>query len=177
MSITIRPATAADYDDVARITRQAYLSGGHLREEDEYLETLGDVAHRAEHAIVWVAEVDGRIAGSVALTLEGQQYSDIARPGELEFRMLAVDPQLQRGGVGRAMVKAILDYAQTLPGIHSVSLTSVDNMRGAHRLYESLGFVRVPERDWMVPDEDIALLVFVKPLARCAARPADPARQ
>ena len=165
MSITIRPATAADYDDVARITQQAYLAGGHLREEAEYLQTLGDVAHRAEHALVWVAELDGRVAGSVALSLQGEAYSDIARAGELEFRMLAVDPQLQRGGVGRALVRAIVDYARTLDGVHTVSLTSVDNMSGAHRLYESLGFVRAPERDWTVPGEDIGLLVFVKELA------------
>lgn len=164
MTITIRPASAGDYDDVARITRQAYLAGGYLREEDEYLDVLGDVAHRAEHAIVWVAEVDGQVAGSVALTLEGQAYSDIARAGELEFRMLAVDPQLQRGGVGRAMVQAIVEYAGTLDGIDTVSLTSVDTMYGAHRLYESLGFVRAPDRDWKVPNENIALLVFVKQL-------------
>ncbi|WP_139006594.1 GNAT family N-acetyltransferase [Arthrobacter crystallopoietes] len=164
MSITIRPATEADYDDVARITREAYVHGGHIAEGDGYLEMLGDVAHRARHAIVWVAELDGKVAGSVALTFEGQEYSDIARAGELEFRMLAVDPSIQRAGIGRALVEAVVDYARTLEGIHSVSLTSIDNMTNAHRLYESLGFERIRERDWKVPHEDIGLFVFVKTL-------------
>ncbi|NKX52518.1 GNAT family N-acetyltransferase, partial [Arthrobacter deserti] len=69
MSITVRPAVEADYDDVARLTRAAYLHGGHLTEADAYLERLGDVAHRAQHATVWVAELDGKVAGAVALTL------------------------------------------------------------------------------------------------------------
>jgi ribosomal protein S18 acetylase RimI-like enzyme len=100
----------------------------------------------------------------VALTFEGQEYSDIARAGELEFRMLAVDPSIQRAGIGRALVEAVVDYARTLEGIHSVSLTSIDNMTNAHRLYESLGFERIRERDWKVPHEDIGLFVFVKRL-------------
>lgn len=160
MSITIRPATEADYDDVARITREAYVHGGHIAEGDGYLDMLGDVAHRARHAIVWVAELDGKVAGSVALTLEGQEYSDIARAGELEFRMLAVDPAIQRAGIGRAMVEAIVDYARTVEGVHSVSLTSIENMTNAHRLYESLGFERIRERDWK--HADTGLFVFVK---------------
>ncbi|AUI52090.1 GNAT family N-acetyltransferase [Arthrobacter crystallopoietes] len=162
MSITIRPATAADYDDVARITREAYVHGGHIAEGDGYLDMLGDVAHRARHAVVWVAELDGKVAGSVALTFEGQEYSDIARAGELEFRMLAVDPAIQRAGIGRAMVEAIVEYARTVEGIHAVSLTSIENMTNAHRLYESLGFERIRERDWK--HEDTGLFVFVKTL-------------
>jgi GNAT superfamily N-acetyltransferase len=162
MSITIRPATEADYEDVARITREAYVRGGHIAEGDGYLDMLGDVAHRARHAVVWVAELEGKVAGSVALTFEGQEYSDIARAGELEFRMLAVDPRIQRAGIGRAMVEAIVDYARTVEGIHAVSLTSIENMTNAHRLYESLGFERIRERDWK--HEDVGLFVFVKTL-------------
>ncbi|MCG2620467.1 GNAT family N-acetyltransferase [Arthrobacter sp. I2-34] len=160
MSITIRPAVEADYDDVARLTRAAYLHGGHLTEADAYLERLGDVAHRAEHATVWVAELEGKVAGAVALTLADGPYADIARPGELEFRMLAVDPAAQRSGVGRALVRAIIDYARTIDGVDAVSLTTGADWVRAHRLYESLGFARVPERDWLVPGTDIRLWVF-----------------
>ncbi|MFD1214654.1 GNAT family N-acetyltransferase [Arthrobacter sp. GCM10027362] len=160
MSITVRPAVAADYDDVARLTRAAYLHGGHLTEADAYLERLGDAAHRAEHAMLWVAELDGKVAGAVTLTLAGGPYADIARPGELEFRMLAVDPAVQRSGVGRALVRAIIDHARNLDGIDAVSLTTGSDWWRAHRLYESLGFVHVPERDWTVPGTAIRLWVF-----------------
>ena len=36
---------------------------------------------------------------------------------ELEFRMLAVDPAVQGSGVGRAVVRQVIEHAQSLPGI------------------------------------------------------------
>ncbi len=161
----IRPVQPEDYEDVRRITRGAYLEAGYFADEAHpYMAVLADIEHRAEHAEVWVAERDGAVVGSVALTFAGQRYTDIAVEGELEFRMLAVDPTVQRGGVGRAMVERIIEHARTLPGIEAVSLTSGSDMVRAHRLYTSMGFVRVPERDWEVPNEDILLWVFRLPL-------------
>ncbi len=159
--VTIRPIRREDYDDVRRITRGAYLEAGYFTDDAHpYMAVLSDVEHRAQHAEVWVAERDGTVVGSVALTFAGQRYTDIAVEGELEFRMLAVDPAVQRGGVGRAMVEQVIEHARTLPGIEAVSLTSGSDMVRAHQLYESLGFVRIPERDWEVPNEDILLWVF-----------------
>ncbi len=164
-SLVIRPVRPGDFEDVRRITRGAYLEAGYFTNEAHpYMAVLSDIEHRAEHAEVWVAERGGDVVGSVALTFAGQRYTDIAIEGELEFRMLAVDPAVQRGGVGRAMVERIIEHARTLPGIEAVSLTSGSDMVRAHRLYESMGFVRVPERDWEVPNEDILLWVFRLPL-------------
>lgn len=161
MNIIIRSVTEADYDDVRRITCDAYLEAGYFQSlEHPYMTVLADVEHRAEHAEIWVAERDGVVIGSVAITFEGQRYTDIALAGELEFRMLAVDPGVQRGGVGRLMVEEIIEYARTLAGINAVSLTSGSEMVRAHALYESLGFVRVSERDWWVREEEIQLWVF-----------------
>ncbi|WP_313821650.1 GNAT family N-acetyltransferase [Citricoccus sp.] len=92
------------------------------------------------------------IAGSVVLTLPGMPMSETAREGELEFRMLAVDPRVQRRGVARALVRAAIDRAEQLEGVAAVVLTTMESMSGAHRLYESEGFVRVPERDWRLSD-------------------------
>ena len=163
--ITIRPVRPEDFEDVRRITRDAYLEAGYFADESHpYMSVLSDVEHRAQHAEIWVAERDGVVVGSTALTFAGQRYTDIAVEGELEFRMLAVDPAVQRAGVGRAMVERIIAHARTLPGIEAVSLTSGSDMVRAHRLYESMGFLRVPERDWLVPNEDILLWVFRLPL-------------
>lgn len=74
--------------------------------------------------------------------------------------MLAVDPEHQGGGVGRAVVSGIVEHARELPGIDSISITSATFMDRAHGLYESLGFRRAPERDWYVPGEDVLLWVF-----------------
>lgn len=97
--------------------------------------------------------------GRGTLTFAGPPYSEIARDGELEFRMLAMDPAHQGVGVGLAVVSEIVEHARQLPGIEAISITSATFMERAHSLYRSLSFRRVPERDWYVPGEDVLLCV------------------
>jgi ribosomal protein S18 acetylase RimI-like enzyme len=160
VTIALRRAAPSDFPDVRRITREAYLRAGHFTADHPYMSVLEDVEHRAEHAQVWVAEAAGQVVAAVTLTFADQPYSEIAAEGELEFRMLAVDPASQGGGVGRAVVREVVDHARRLPGIGAISITSATFMERAHRLYESLGFRRAPERDWYVPGEDVLLWVF-----------------
>jgi predicted N-acetyltransferase YhbS len=139
--INVRPAVPADYEAIARITRDSYLAAGYFDSADHpYMQQIQDVARRAEQATIWVAERNGRIVGSVTLAVAGEPYADIALDDELEFRMLVVDPAVQRSGAGQALVGATWE--------------------SAHGLYRKTGFRRVPERDWFVPDTDIKLLVF-----------------
>ncbi|WP_461174178.1 GNAT family N-acetyltransferase [Arthrobacter sp. Z1-9] len=160
MSLTFRRAVRADFPEVRRITRDAYLRAGHFAADHPYMSMLEDVEHRAEHAQVWVAEAAGRVVAAVTLTFAGESYSEIAQERELEFRMLAVDPACQGVGVGRNVVREIVEHARQLPGIEAISITSATFMERAHRLYESLGFRRAPDRDWYVPGEDVLLWVF-----------------
>jgi ribosomal protein S18 acetylase RimI-like enzyme len=97
---------------------------------------------------------------AATLTFAGQPYSEIAMEDELEFRMLAVDPAVQGGGVGRAVVREVIEHAQSLPAIRAISITSATFMERAQALYEPLGVQRVPARDWYVPGKDMLLRVF-----------------
>ncbi|MCU1515583.1 MAG: GCN5-related N-acetyltransferase [Pseudarthrobacter sp.] len=160
MNLVFRQATSADHTEVRRITREAYLHAGHFTADHPYMGVLEDVEHRAEHAEVWVAEASGSVVAAVTLTFAGQPYSEIAVDHELEFRMLAVDPAVQGGGVGRAVVRRVIEHAQSLPSIRAISITSATFMERAHALYRSLGFQRAPTRDWYVPGEDVLLWVF-----------------
>lgn len=159
--ITVRPAVEADFDAVARITRDSYLAAGYFDDADHpYMRKVQDVALRAGQATVWVAEREGQVVGSVTLARAGEPYADIALPDELEFRMLVVDPAVQRSGAGKAMMAAILEYARELDGVKGVSLTTGSTWESARSLYNKTGFARVPERDWFVPGTDIKLLVY-----------------
>ena len=159
--ILIRPAVPADYDPIARITRDAYLAAGYFDSaEHPYMRQIQDVALRASRATIWVAERAGEVVGSVTLAVAGEPYADIARQDELEFRMLVVDPAVQRSGAGKAMVQAILEYARSLPGIRAVALTTGLTWESAHGLYRKTGFQRTPERDWTVPGTDMKLQVY-----------------
>lgn len=161
MSVTVRQAIPDDYPDIARITVAAYLASGHFDAESPYLRFIADVAERHQHADVWVAEVAGAVVGSVTLVRRGSRYADIALDGELEFRMLAVDPGVQRTGAGRALVRAIVAHARALEGVHAVSLTTGEVWGVPRRLYASEGFAHTRKRDWLVPGTDIRLVVYV----------------
>ncbi len=159
-ALRIRTAETNDFAEIRRITLAAYLGAGHVSEGHPYLAILGDVEQRAGHAELWIAECDGRAVGSVMLTHPGRKYTEVALDGEIEFRMLAVDPAAQGLGVGREIVRRILDHARSLEGVEAVAITSGAWMTPAHRLYESLGFSRVPERDWSFDGGPRDLWVF-----------------
>jgi ribosomal protein S18 acetylase RimI-like enzyme len=77
-------------------------------------------------------------------------YAEITDEGEAEFRMLVVDPAARGRGLGEALVRACIERARAL-GSPRLRLSTLPLMTAAHRLYERLGFVRTPERDWSPP--------------------------
>ncbi|HYN93083.1 MAG TPA: GNAT family N-acetyltransferase [Pilimelia sp.] len=145
----VRPARPADYPAIARLTVAAYAADGQLGGEHGYERVLADVAGRAAHGEV-LAAVDGAsgaILGSVTYVRPGGPYAEVSRPGEGEFRMLAVDPAAQGRGVGEALVQACLARAAA-GGCTAVVICARSFSAPAHRLYARLGFVRAPELDW-----------------------------
>ncbi|MFK4143884.1 GNAT family N-acetyltransferase [Streptomyces sp. NPDC004065] len=164
MDIVIRQAQAGEYGALGEITAQAYLRDGLLDfgESDAYLGELRDVAKRAAAAEVLVAVGEGRLLGGVTFVSGGGPMADIAGPGEAEIRMLAVAHAARHRGCGEALVRACLERARAVEGCVRVVLSSQRAMRSAHRLYERLGFVRTPERDWNpLPHlDDIQLITY-----------------
>ncbi|MEU1475743.1 GNAT family N-acetyltransferase [Streptomyces sp. NPDC001668] len=162
MDILIRPADPTDYELLGDITARAYLNDGLLAfgdEDDWYLEELKNVAKRAESAEVLVAAADDRILGGVTYVPDGGPMSEIARPGEAEIRMLAVSHAARGRGVGQALVQACVDRAAAAGS--DIVLCTQPTMHTAHRIYERLGFTRVPERDWHpIPGDDFTLLTY-----------------
>ncbi|MFE8943029.1 GNAT family N-acetyltransferase [Streptomyces sp. NPDC007856] len=164
MDIVIRPAHPGDYDALGEITARAYLDDGLLDfgESDWYLGELRDVAKRAAAAQVLVAVRNGTLLGGVTFVPSPGPMADIARPAEAEIRMLAVAHAGRGQGAGDALVRACIDRARATEGCRAVVLSTQRTMHAAHRIYERLGFVRVPERDWNPLPElaDITLLTY-----------------
>ncbi|WP_430333371.1 GNAT family N-acetyltransferase [Rhodococcus sp. ACT016] len=157
--IDIRTATPADYETVGELTADVYIGGGFVSEADTYADRLRDTATRAEHAEVLVAEVDGRIVGSVTIAEPASSFADVAERGELEFRMLAVSESARGKGVGSALVKHVLDVAYDR-GDRAVVISTQPEMVDARRIYDRNGFVPVPERNWEpVPGVELTALV------------------
>lgn len=149
-ALLIRQAHPEDYQRIAELTISAYVDGGHMQPEDSYVQHLSQVAERAKHARLLVAEADDQVAGSATVTDHDGLYAEVSRPGEMEFRMLAVAPQFQGRGIARALVRHIVAEASARPEISGVALCSLRSMTAAHALYESEGFIRHPDRDFVL---------------------------
>jgi [ribosomal protein S18]-alanine N-acetyltransferase len=97
----------------------------------------------------WVAEVDGRLAGSLTLW-------DVV--GEGEIANVAVHPDFWRQGIGRALVQTALDKAAEL-GFERVMLEVRESNHAAQRLYRSFGFEEDGRRrGYYVNGEDAILM-------------------
>lgn len=158
-SLIVRPARPGEIDEVGRLTQRAYVTDGLVEPDGTYVVELGRAAQRARDAELLVAvDSQGTLLGTVTVCAPDSPLAEVSRPGELEFRMLAVAPDARRRGVGEALVTAVLQQAAEL-GAHRVVLCSAEHMSAAHRLYSRMGFTRLPERDWY-PVPDLLLLAF-----------------
>lgn len=156
MTTRVRPAHTAELAAVGELTVTAYAED--VGPEDGYTEALRDAVTRAREAELYVALLDDVLVGTVTFCPQGSPWCELAQPAEGEFRMLAVSPSARRRGVAASLVSVCLERSREL-GYDAVVLSSLPGQRMAHRLYERLGFARVPERDWS-PVEGVDLLAF-----------------
>jgi ribosomal protein S18 acetylase RimI-like enzyme len=157
--VLIRPARADELPQVGELTVQAYVADGLLPPDHWYLDELRDAASRATDAELVVAADGEQLLGTVTFCLPGTPWAEIARPGEAEFRMLAVSPDARSRGAGRLLAQWCVDRARE-QGTRAIALSTQPEMATAHRLYESMGFTRAPDRDWR-PHPEVLLLAYV----------------
>ncbi len=156
--LVVRVARPDEWQRAGAIAEESYRAAGHLEQDHGYDEVLRDVASRAEPGPVLVAEVGGRLVGTVTVTPAGSPHAEIARPGEIEFRYLGVHASVWRAGVARAMVDAVVAHARAA-GAQRLVCCVIDWNDPAHRLYLRYGFRRAPGRDW-TPVPGIMLLAY-----------------
>lgn len=158
----LRRAEVEDYAAVGDLTVAAYarFTQGPA---DPYVARLRDAAARGAEAELWVAVEDGRLLGTVTSCPPGSPWRELALDDEGEFRMLAVHPDARGRGVGTALARLCEDRARE-QGATAMVLSSLAEMREAHRVYERLGYRREPGRDWQ-PMPDVHLIAYRMELA------------
>ncbi|GAB3705316.1 GNAT family N-acetyltransferase [Nocardiopsis oceani] len=99
---------------------------------------------------LWMAEADGAVAGTLAISETAPEYAPPVGERELYVRWLLVD----RARTGRNVGGRLLDHARAQARDRGISLVRVDCWSGGDgaliRYYEGQGFtptVRVPVKD------------------------------
>jgi len=153
-------------DAVGALRVEAYQAENFLAGAPSYVEDLRSLG-AGGHGTVLVAVTGAELLGTVMLET-WHSGSEIARDaGEVEVRAFAVAPRARRRGVGRALMRAVVDRARA-GGAERIVLCTQPTMTGAQRLYLAEGFTRIPERDW-TPVPGMRLLAYslaLSPLPR-----------
>jgi ribosomal protein S18 acetylase RimI-like enzyme len=163
MDVVVRRARESELDEVGEVTAEAFEG----LVTPDYLDVLRDARSRwaSPATTLLVAHDDGTdgLLGVAMHAAPGSPWRDLGMDDEAEIRMLGVRQSARGRGVGEALVHASAALAKAA-GNPRLVLTTMTEMTDAQRLYERLGFVRVPERDW-APRPDLALLVYSLDLA------------
>ncbi len=142
----VRDARPGELAGIGELRVAAYRAGELLSANPGYAEVLRGLGIAGTGEVL-VAEENGRIVGTVMLE-PFHRFSEIARsPGEAEVRALAVAPQEQHRGTGRALIAAVIERA-TVRGVHRLLLTTQPAMTAAQHLSRLAGFTRLQELGW-----------------------------
>ncbi|MFN2535350.1 MAG: hypothetical protein ABR528_08865 [Pseudonocardiaceae bacterium] len=89
--VVVRRARPDELEKIGQLTLASYLADGMVNPDDAYAMELVDAPRRARDAELLVA-VDAKDAllGTITICASGSPLGQLSRPGELEFRMLAV---------------------------------------------------------------------------------------
>jgi ribosomal protein S18 acetylase RimI-like enzyme len=148
--VQIRLATEQDAAVVSSIMEEVYVGGGWAdpQRSPNHVAELLDAHTRIAEATVLLA-ADDEPVGTITAAQAPSHLANIAVPGELEIRMLAVVPQARHRGIARALVAACEDLARNR-NLTRMVLSTEASMTAAIDLYERLGYERTPDRDWDV---------------------------
>jgi predicted N-acetyltransferase YhbS len=154
IAITIRAATPADERAVVELWTEAFLTGHPEGVSEPYTEA--DFRDTDEVAEIHVAESDGVVVGAV--TLFDADHEGINVASEAEVGRLAVARSQRRNGIGRLLLERCNEQARRRD-CEAMVLWSGPHQTAGHRLYESAGYRRIPDRD-RLGDDGREQLVF-----------------
>jgi ribosomal protein S18 acetylase RimI-like enzyme len=87
------------------------------------------------HGALFIAYVDGEVAGCAALRPLGRDAGEMKR--------LYVRPAYRKSGVGKRLIDAIMEAARR-SDFRTLHLDTLPSMTSAQALYRKLGFVETP---------------------------------
>jgi ribosomal protein S18 acetylase RimI-like enzyme len=143
--VEVGRARETDAAAVAALWTEAYTHDPRDGRRTPY--EFADFRSTAKAGEILIARRARDLAGVVAFFEAGARQGMIASAGEAELSRLAVAEQYRRRGIGRKLVERCLQLAADRHA-SALVLWSQPHQVEAHQLYFSLGFDRVPDRDF-----------------------------
>lgn len=160
----IREAIESELPVIRELRINAYQEHTQKIPEDHWKvlkQSISSDADTQSGADCIVAEIDGKIVGSVALfPPKTDAYKGLV--DELdhpEIRMLAVSKKDRGKGVASALIAECIQRAEA-NGFQTIGLHTADFMESAIQLYERLGFDRLPKYDFEPSNDGIIVKAF-----------------
>jgi ribosomal protein S18 acetylase RimI-like enzyme len=132
--------------ELVELLVRTYVAAG-FTDADRATALFAPQAVRSRGDILHIRDAQKRLLGMVILVPYSSSGCVFARAGECELHLLATAPESRNRGIGRALVGAAKDEARRA-GYARMLLWTQPTMHAAQRLYQSLGFVRFPQRDF-----------------------------
>lgn len=147
----IREATEADDAAVGELLVASFLAqyerlGLLIATSEERLADLRNQAEKRANATVLVAEVDGRVVGTVSLYPPGAPRSEAWIAGAADLRLLGIEASQKGNGLSGLLMDAAEALARRW-GVPAVCLHTRREATGVARLYERRGYRRDPSGD------------------------------
>lgn len=95
-----------------------------------------------ENAVVYVAEVDGQIAGRIFV----MEHITLGSKGFTEIHGLVVHEKFRRQGIGKAMIEKARQWSREM-GFSVMKLRTNTKRREANIFYPSIGFTKEKQQN------------------------------
>jgi ribosomal protein S18 acetylase RimI-like enzyme len=142
--VGIGRALREDFEAVAALWTEAYVELGDGSRTVPYRSEEAEDSDR--DGALFVARHGSQIVGAVALYLPGDAGGAVRKDDEAEISRLAVATSARRWGIARGLMAYCHELAAASPA-KAIALWSRPTQVEAHRLYESLGYRRVPAHE------------------------------
>jgi ribosomal protein S18 acetylase RimI-like enzyme len=160
--LPLREARPDELDEVSLLIRDANLQYEKFLPPEAWkfvMQDMMDVRGRLNKSQLIVAELDGKLAGAVTLYLDASQSPLESWPhGWAGIRLLAVQPAYRGRGIGLALMEDCVRRCRK-QGIAFIGLHTTEMMDVARRMYERMGFVRVPKFD-VYPGPGLVVMAY-----------------
>ena len=143
-SITIRPYKTGEASYVCYLQMELYDRVYGFKPVFEYclLAGMAKFITDPEGGQLWVAELDGKVVGSIAIVRAGEDTA--------QLRWVALDDKYHGRGIGKKLMDTAMGFCRD-KGYKHVFLWTVDILYAARHLYEVYGFKLTetkPNTEW-----------------------------